>query len=500
MAISNGKIVFTGTGAEVKAKYEAKKEIDLNGKSVFPGFNDAHCHFYGYGLQLNRVNLLGTNSWEENVALAKQYSLTHKSGWIEGRGWDQNDWKEKEFPTNEVLNAAFPDRPVFLKRIDGHAGVANDAALKIAGFTPSTKISGGELILQNGKLTGVLIDNAMDSLEKFIPAPSKEIIEQALLDAQKNCFAVGLTSVTDAGLDKEVIDIIDSLQRNGKLKMRVNAMLSDNEVNCYYYFAHGPYMTDRLTVRSFKFYADGALGSRGALMKESYSDQPNHVGLLLKPMEYFQSKFKQCFKNGFQVCTHCIGDSANKLILDLYGQFVFGHTDKRWRIEHAQIISPADMKKFSWFNIIPSIQPCFTTSDMYWAKDRIGEARMKGAYSWKSLLNETKLVACGSDFPVEDINPLYGFYAAITRQDLRQFPEGGFMPEEKLTREEALKGMTTWAAFAEFAETKKGKLVAGMFADFVVMDEDIMTMPATETYKAKVQMTFVNGELVYQKQ
>ncbi len=499
IAIDKGKIIFIGTTAQVKEQYSSINEIDLEGKSVFPGFIDAHCHFYGYGEQLKRVNLVGTESWDEVVTRVKKFAQTNKASWIQGRGWDQNDWALKEFPTNELLNQAFPDQPVFIKRIDGHAAVANNVALKIAGFSASTKISGGELKIKNGILTGVLVDNAMDSLEKSIPLLSKENIIEALMAAQEKCFAVGLTTVSDAGLDKEIVDIIDSLQQQGLLKMRVYAMLTDNEVNRNYYYKYGPYKTERLTVRAFKFYADGALGSRGALLKKPYNDDPKNIGLLLKPIDYFTRKFAECEAHGFQVCVHCIGDSANKLILDLYGKILKGKNMNRWRIEHAQIVSPTDMKLFESFSVIPSIQPCFTTSDMYWAETRIGKTRMVGAYSWNSLLEKTGIVACGSDFPIEDINPLYGFFAAITRMDQKLLPVGGFMPSENLTRDAALKGMTTWAAYTNFSDEETGSLTIGKYADLVVLENDIMTMPLEETFKAKVLMTFVNGELVYKK-
>ncbi len=497
MVVDKGKVLFIGTSADAEALYLAEKKISMDGKSIFPGFIDAHCHFYGYGQQLKRANLVGTKSWQEVVNKLKEFSGATNSEWIQGRGWDQNDWAIKEFPTNELLNQLYPDQPVFIKRIDGHAAIANDAAIKLAGFSVSTKITGGELIIKNGKLTGVLIDNAMDSLEKIIPSATEKDNIDYLLAAQAKCFSVGLTTVSDAGLDKVVIDAIDSLQHRKLLKIRVYAMLSDNEKNKEYYFKHGPYKTDNLSVRSFKFYVDGALGSRGALLKKPYADQPNHIGLLLKPVDYFKRKFAECEANGFQVCSHCIGDSANKLILDLYGKILGGQNMKRWRIEHAQIVSPEDLFLFHNYNIIPSIQPCFTTSDMYWAKDRVGDERMKGAYSWKSLLEKAGIVACGSDFPVEDINPLFGFYAAITRMDQKLFPSGGFMPDQKLSRVEALKGMTAWAAYANFSEEEVGSLTVGKWADFVVLNNDIMTVAAEETFKAKVLMTFVNGEMVY---
>ncbi len=499
MVIGNGKILFLGTKAEADLKYSAIEKIDMLGKSIYPGFIDGHCHFYGYGEQFKRVNLTGTKSWNEVVSAVKEFGSKQPTGWIQGRGWDQNDWLQKYFPTNELLNLAFPSQPVFIKRIDGHAAVANDAALKLAGFTTATKISGGEFKIYNGKLTGVLIDNAMDSLEKFIPRASSHDIAESLLAAQKKCFEVGLTTVSDAGLDKYVIDIIDSLQKNNLLKMRIYAMLADNPINKQYYFKHGPYITEKLKVTSFKFYIDGALGSRGALMKKSYTDESGNFGIQLNSTEYFSRKFAECLATGFQVCAHAIGDSANKLVLDLYGKNLIGKNNKRWRIEHAQIVSIDDRKLFNSFSIIPSIQPCFTTSDMYWATDRIGQERIKSAYSWKSLLQQTGIVTCGSDFPVEDINPLFGFYAAVTRMDQKLFPVGGFIPEEKLSRIEALKGMTIWAAYANFMENEIGSLTVGKFADFVVLDNEIMTIDENELFKVKVLMTYSNGELVYKK-
>ncbi len=498
MVIYKGKIVFVGKEDSARAHYEAVKEINLNGKFVYPGFIDAHCHFYGYGQSLGRINLVGTKSWNDVISITEQYAVSHPGGWVQGRGWDQNDWEVKQFPTNESLNGICSGRPIFLKRIDGHAAIANDAALKLAGFTVATKISGGQLIIKNGKLTGVLIDNAMDSLEKIIPKPSPAEIAASLLSAQDKCFAVGLTTVSDAGLEKEVIDVIDSLQKTGELKMRIYAMLTDNDANRNYYYKNGPYKTDRLDVRAFKFYADGALGSRGALLKKPYTDEQGSYGLLLKPTEYFERKFAECAANGFQVCTHCIGDSANKLVLDLYGKILGGLNMKRWRIEHAQVVSPEDMKLFSKYSVIPSIQPCFATSDMPWAQQRLGDKRMKGAYAWKSLLVAANIVACGSDFPVEEINPLYGFYAAITRMNRNGEPPFGFMPSEILTRQQALYGMTTWAAYSNFEENEKGSLVAGKFADFTVLEDDIMTMPDIHTWMSKILMTVVNGEVVYQ--
>jgi len=386
MVVDDGKIVFVGDEKSARSQFEFETETDLKGKFVYPGFIDPHSHFYGYGQTLNRVNLVGTTSWDEVVSRTVDFASSHKTGWLQGRGWDQNDWIEKSFPTNEKLTKQFPDRPVFLKRIDGHAAIANDFALNLAGITSETKIEGGKIILQNGKPSGVLIDNAMDLIEKIIPADNDTQINTALIAAEKNCFAVGLTTVTDAGLDKHIIDCMDSLQQKQLLKIRVYAMLTDNDENRNYYFQHGPYQTPHLHVCSFKYYADGALGSRGACLLQPYTDDQSNYGLMLHPLDYYKKQATLCLQHGFQMNTHCIGDSANRFMLHVYGSILKSKNNHRWRIEHAQVINENDFKLFDEYSIIPSIQPCFATSDMYWAGDRIGSQRLLNAYAWQKLL------------------------------------------------------------------------------------------------------------------
>ncbi|MGZ6540290.1 MAG: amidohydrolase, partial [Bacteroidia bacterium] len=412
LAIKNGKILDIGSNEKILGEYVAKKTEDAQQKFIYPGFIDAHCHFVGYGLGLERADLTGTNSYEEviervrafakDLNLSDEKKLTSTSGdvsneWIIGRGWDQNDWAQKEFPTNEKLDSLFPDQPVFLKRIDGHAALANTVALKKAGLTNETKISGGDILKKDNKLTGILIDNAVDLIEKIIPPPDKDKIKRALINAQKNCLSVGLTTVDDAGLLKKDIDIIDEMQRAGELKIRVYAMLSDSADNYKFYLDKGPYKTERLNVRSFKFYADGALGSRGACLKKNYSDKPGWKGFLLNTREHFEKYAAVMAEKGFQMNTHCIGDSAVKLILDIYEKYC-ASGDKRWRIEHAQIVDSPDLKKFNK-NIIPSVQPTHATSDMYWAEERLGKERIKQAYAYKELLNASGIIALGTDFP-----------------------------------------------------------------------------------------------------
>lgn len=495
-AIKNGKIIAVGKSEDILSKYNGEK-LDIQGKTVFPGFIDAHCHFYGYGLGLKKVDLTGTKSFDEVIERLVEFSKTNQSEWIQGRGWDQNDWDIKEFPDRTKLDSLFPNKPVFLKRIDGHAALANQEALRRAKITGATKVDGGMIELKNGTPTGILIDNAIDLVAKVIPSPGKAEVRDAILAAQKNCFAAGITTVSDAGLDKQIVDLVDEMQKNGELKIRIYAMLTDSKENLNYYLKNGIYKTDRLNVRSFKFYADGALGSRGACLLQPYSDKPDHYGFLLNKPEYYIEYAKKLFDSGFQMNTHCIGDSANRFILTIYGMILKERNDKRWRIEHAQVIHPSDFEKFERFSIIPSVQPTHATSDMYWAEKRLGPERVKGAYAYKNLIFSSVMPALGTDFPVENINPMHTFYAAVARKDLRGFPENGWQTENALTREETLKGMTIWAAYANFEEDEKGSIEPGKFADFVVLDRDIMKINIEEVPNVRVIHTFVNGEKVY---
>lgn len=494
-AVKDGRFLAVGTNEEVLEQYKAPKVIDLQGKPVYPGFIDAHAHFYWYGLMLQQVNLVGTKSWEEVLERVQAFAAEEPEGWLQGRGWDQNDWPVKEFPSREELDRLFPGRPVYLKRIDGHAAIANTKALELARITAESAVEGGEVEVENGQPTGILIDNAMELVNTVIPAPSQAEREEALLEAQESCFQVGLTSIHDAGLERDIISTIDSLQKLGKLKMRLYAMLLPTEDNLEHFLEHGPYKTSRLHIRAFKFFADGALGSRGAALLDPYHDAHEKIGLLLHDTSYFRHFTQLMYEHGFQMATHAIGDRGNRLMLDLYAQVLPEDNDRRWRIEHAQIVAPEDYSKFRRYNIIPSVQPTHATSDMYWADERLGP-RIKHSYAYKQLLQEAGLVAGGSDFPIEHINPLYGFFAAVARQDHKNRPEGGFQPENALTREEALKAMTIWAAYAAFEEQEKGSIEPGKLADFVVLEEDIMTIPLERTWQAKVLQTWIDGERV----
>lgn len=490
-AIKDGKIVAVGTTSEIQAKYAATYINDAKGKTIVPGFIDAHCHFFGLGLQQQKVDLTDTKSFDEVIQRIVDFQKENNATYITGRGWDQNDWEVKEYPTKDKLDELFPTTPIAITRIDGHALLANQAAIDLAEITVKTPFSGGEILQKNGKLTGIFIDAPMELIEIKIPPPSKKENIEALKDAERICFDLGLTTVDDAGLSIETIQLIDSLQQAGALKMRIYAMVSASDKNIDYYAKKGIFKTERLNVRSFKVYADGALGSRGATMKKPYSDQHNHFGALVTPLEKLKEFAERIAAFDFQMNTHAIGDSANYVMLKTYKEVLKGKKDSRWRIEHAQIIDKADFNYFE--NILPSVQPTHATSDMYWAQDRIGAERMKGAYANKDLLNTYGKVALGTDFPVEKVSPLLTFYAAVARKDLNNYPENGFQMENALTREETLKGMTIWAAYSNFEEHEKGSIEVGKMADFIVLDKNIMEVEESEIPKIKINETYIGG-------
>lgn len=499
MAVRDGKIIAIGSNDDIFDNYTAEEVYNGLNKAVYPGFIDGHCHFYGYGMNLMRsVDLVGTGSYDDILDRLKKHDTAYNPEWIIGRGWDQNDWVDKSWPTREKLDAAFPDKPVVLTRIDGHAALANSAALEIAGITGKSVFEGGDVLKDKmGQATGVLIDKAGDYMEEFIPEPSREDKINALLAAQQNCFAVGLTSVADAGLRLDTIRLIDSLHKAGSLKMKIYAMLTPDTQVLEEFMLNGPMITDKLVVRSVKLYADGALGSRGALLSEPYSDESGNKGLMMKKPEFYRMVCGKALQNGFQVNTHTIGDAGARIMLDIYAEYLKDKNDKRWRIEHAQIIHPEDLDKFAQYSIIPSIQATHATSDMYWADERLGPERIKWAYAFKDLLNQNGWLINGTDFPIENINPLYTFYASVARKDLEGYPEDGFQMENAMSREEALKSMTIWAAMGSFEEDKKGSLEVGKDADFVILDKDIMKIDENEIPDVRVVRTYLNGEEVY---
>ncbi|MPM30403.1 N-substituted formamide deformylase [bioreactor metagenome] len=494
-AVKDGKIIDVGTNEEILGKYKSDSVIDAGGKAVYPGFIDAHCHFFGYGTNLTKVDLVGCSSENEMISRVEDWAAKNPDGWILGRGWDQNDWPGKTFPDKTELDRLFPERPVYLTRVDGHAALVNSAAMKMAGISSATKISGGVVELKGGFPSGILIDNAMDLVYAKIPQPSDKQSEEALLKAQQNCFAVGLTTVDDAGLPLRIVKLIEKMQEAGTLKMRIYAMLDPTEENFQAF--RKPLIQDRLSVRSFKIYADGALGSRGAWLLEPYADDPGNCGLLLQDSAYYHLWAKRCKENGFQLNVHAIGDAANQLMLSVFALYNERNMDLRWRIEHAQVVAETDFDVFGNYGIIPSVQPTHATSDMSWAGDRLG-SRIKNAYAYRRLMRQNGWIPLGTDFPVENINPMFTLFAAVARQNEDCMPEGGFQITDELSRKEALRGMTIWAAMANFEEKQKGSIEVGKVADFVILDRDIVKCPIREARDAKVLRTVLNGETVFE--
>ncbi|MDC7996120.1 amidohydrolase [Altibacter sp. HG106] len=495
--VRDGKILEIGIKPELELKYAIAETYDAQGMSIVPGLIDAHAHLYNLGVTKQQVDLTGTQSLEEVLDRVVAFQKEKKTDFILGRGWDQNDWEEQNYPTKTILDSLFPNTPVALTRVDGHALWVNSIVLEQAGITSETIVDGGEVVMENGEPSGILIDSPMALVRNIIPRSDTVYNINALKDAEANCIALGLTTVNDAGLDRSIIELIDSLQQSGAMKLRVYAMVSNTPENLDHYLAQGPYITERLTVRSVKVYGDGALGSRGAALRAPYSDLSGHYGAMITREDSLQVLADRIEAAGFQMNTHAIGDSANVSVLRVYKNALANQQDARWKVEHAQVISPENFEDFSG-NIIPSVQPTHATSDMYWAEDRLGTERMSGAYAYKTLLEAAGKLVLGTDFPVEQVNPMYTFYAAVARKDLEQYPEDGFQMQDALTREQTLRGMTQWAAYSNFEENQKGTIETGKVADFVVLDRDIMEIPVDSIPKIKVLATFINGEKVYE--
>lgn len=490
MAVNGDSIVAVGAEHEILNKFHSKNQINLANKPVYPGLIDAHCHFVGYAKYSALLNLHGCRSIGELNSRLDSFIAQNDGDWIVGRGWDQNLWADKTFPTNTYLNEHYPNKYIVLKRVDGHAALVNQKVLDLAEFSVHTKISGGEIKVENGKCTGILVDNAIDVVEKLIPEPSDEEMKNLLLKAQEDCFSKGLTTLSDAGLDYENIELLRGMKREGSLKIGLYIMLNPTRKNFNSYLADGPIRENGITIRSFKFYADGALGSRGACLLKPYTDRNDHHGLILTSPDTLEIRAKRVHDAGFQVNTHAIGDSANRLILDIYSRILKGTNDKRWRIEHAQVVDPADLAKFREFNIIPSIQPTHAVSDMSWAKERLGEERIPNAYAYRSLLEQNGLVALGTDFPVESIDPLRTILAATNASDI------GVSKDQTLTFEECIRGMTIWAAMANFEETEKGSIEPGKKADFIIFNRDLNLLNNNNLSDYSVISTYLSGQKV----
>lgn len=499
MAVSEGKILAVGKNAEILKKFKSKNIQNLQGKTVFPGFIDAHCHFTGYATDKWKCELWGTKSWDEVISRITEYSKNAPMEWLYGRSWDQNDWPIKEFPNKEKLDQLFPNRPVYLKRIDGHAAIANQKALDIAGIDLNTKLNGGEVEQKNGKLTGVLIDNAMLLVEKHLPQISDEMAINYFGELQKECFSYGLTSLHDCGITEHTLSLLEKAQSQNKLQMKIFALLEDNPNYYDRWVKKGRYTNKNITLGGFKVYSDGALGSRGACLIHDYSDKKDWKGFLLSERKHFENLAKKLKNSDLQMCTHAIGDSANRTILQIYGDVLGIKNNRRWRIEHAQIVDKNDFNLFAKYSIIPSVQPTHATSDMYWAEERLGKERLKYSYAYEDLLKQNGWLPLGTDFPVEEINPFKTFLAAVARKDSKNFPANGFQKENALTREQTIRGMTIWAAKAAFQENELGSLEVGKSADFIILNQNLMTVPETEILNTKVLETYSNGKAVFRK-
>ncbi len=525
MAVSGGLILYVGNDKTADSLYPKARFINYGSNIIYPGFIDAHCHFLAYTKGLSQADLVGTKSEQEVIKRLKNYVKKNKARfrttdanpkpWIVGRGWDQNDWENKEFPTMESLNRAFPNIPVCLSRIDGHAVWINQAAIKLLKLNTDTILEGGEFIMNKpvgtadlinsakspnpGTFTGICIDNAAEIVKNQIPDVPYSVWQPYLKTGLKNCHSQGLTQLVEAGIKVEDINMIQDLQSKKELSMRIYAMLACSEENLSYVSRNGMIFDDLLTVRSMKFYLDGALGSRGALLKGDYCDQLGHKGLQLMTIPKFEMYQLFLLNKGFQVCVHAIGDSANTIALNTFNKNIPEGYDARWRIEHAQIVSGKDQKLFSKRSIIPSVQPTHATSDAAWADSRLCNTINKGGYAYQNLLRQSKIIALGTDFPVEGISPIHTFYSATQRMDAGGILEKPFIGEQALSRKQALWGMTLWAAYANFDETRTGSLETGKLADFVVLNTDIMTAEPSKILKSKVKATYLGGAAVYSR-
>jgi len=508
VAVRGDRIVAVGTTDELRGRFTVDKVIDLGGRPVYPGFIDSHAHLESLGAALMEVNLAGARSADEAAAMVAAAARdTVRGGWIRGRGWDQNRWPGALFPTHEILDRVSPDIPVILRRVDGHAVWVNKKVLDIAGINENIPDPPGGKILRDraGKPSGVFIDNAVALLDDVLPPASKEERTEAVRRGVAACIASGLTEVHDMGVDSLGIEIYKTLIAERAFPFRVYVAIEGSSTGTWdHYRTAGPIREGydgRLRVRALKLYADGALGSRGAALLESYSDDPGNRGLTLTSRGELLGKAKEALESGFQMCTHAIGDRANGIVLDVYEEALGSVTPKardvRFRVEHAQVLTPRDIPRFKSLGVLPMMQPTHCTSDMPWSESRLGPVRIKGAYAWRSLMAQGSIIPGGSDFPVESPNPLWGFYAAITRQDREGKPPGGWFPEQRMAREEALKSFTLWGAYAGFQEKEKGTIEPGKWADLVVLSKDIMTIEPDEVLTTSVEMTIVAGTIVY---
>lgn len=497
MAIKDGKILETGSSSTIRARYSGAIERDAQGKTIIPGIIDAHLHLLELGKTMQQIDLKGTKSFDAVLERLRTFQKRENPDFIMGYGWDQTHWPNPEFPSREKLDVLFPHTPVMLTRIDLHACLINRKMMDRAGITINDRVEGGAFIKEKGRLTGMLLDNAMDKVLAILPKMNLAQQTDALLKAQDHCFQFGITSIVDAAMTHEMIQLMDGLSSTGQLKIGIYPMLLASDPHLEDYLFKGMGNNKAVSCRAIKVFGDGAVGSRGAALEEGYSDDPGNKGQLRIEKDTFEALAQKIAQSNFQLNTHAIGDLTNHLVLQAYHKALKGLKDRRWRVEHAQIVNPEDLPYFSK-NCIPSIQPIQAVSDMDWIGTRLGPKRLKQAYTNKSLLKQAGLVAIGTDAPVEKINPFFNFYAAVYRKNEEGLPEKGFMPEQRLTREEALKGMTIWAAYAQFSEKEIGSLEKGKQADFVVLDQNILEINPEDLSKTEVISTFLKGNLVFE--
>ncbi len=495
IAVKNGKIIGFGSDAEIRSRYWAPEYINVEGAFIYPGFTDAHSHFTGFALGLRYADLTNAHSFDEVLEILKEYRKLHPDGWIVGRGWDQNNWPKKVFPDNGQLNKLFPDIPVVLTRIDGHALLASDAAIKAAGIEFPGKR--GQAVIHTGKFTGIFLEDMADEIRNAVPLPTSNEVSELLVNAARLCHEAGLTAVTEAGINKSDILLLDSLHKSGKLNLRIDAWISPTQENLNYFMKDTVYHTPFLRVGAIKMYADGALGSRGACLLNPYSDDYPNRGILVTSPDELSSVCSKAYDHGFQMNTHAIGDSAVRMVLHTYSKFLKPGNDRRWRIEHSQFVNEDDFALFAKYNIIPSVQATHATSDMDWAGRRLGPSRIKNSYALNRLLQQNGWLPNGTDFPIEKIDPLNTFYASVFRKDQNGEPDGGYMIENALSRMDALKSITIWAAKAAFCEKERGSIAIGKDADFTILDTDLIKAVEYKVYHAKVLYTIVNGKIVY---
>lgn len=469
MAIKDGKIVELGPEREILNAYSAENFINAEKKEIYPGLHDAHGHIMSYARQLLVCDLVGVGSYAALITRLEKFDQKEKPAIIQARGWDQSLWSNTTLPDNSLLNQAFPDIPVVCTRIDGHAVLANDKALELAGITPETKVHGGKIAVKNGKCTGLILDMAIEVMKKKLPQPTKAQLKTAILKVQDELIAYGITNVHEAGLLMDEFALFDELASENKLKLSVYAMLFPNEKSVEFVKENGQYVNGNLTVRSFKIVGDGSLGSRGACLLHAYHDY-NTTGFLTTSILNIQTTAKFAKEHNYQLNTHCIGDSTNRILLHLIDSLWGENDDHRWRIEHAQVIDQADFDLFNKSNAIPSVQPTHAVSDMRWAEERLGKERLKGAYAYKTLLNQRKMIVFGTDFPVEKTNPFLTLHVAMNRKNNENEPNEGFLIEEAISFDNCIRAMTFWAAMARFEEKSSGSLERNKDATFVIID------------------------------